>query len=725
MIGALLRRSWLVLAALAGGTALLGIQALRLPFDMSLSRLYSGAGPERDAYERFRSDFGSDDALLYAAFPSPETFHPETLERLEDLQVRLGRLRAVRSTFSVADALELYGGFLVDPQAEVSASPLFRGALFSADGRTGALWIELVPDLAGTEGRRAALESVRAELARTPGMEFQLSGLAVVENEYVELTKRDLSTFMPIASAIFLLLLALAFRSAAGAILPLLAVAVAIVWTLGAMRIAGLSMGLLTSLVPNLILVLGISDGVHLLSRHREEAEGGVGKREALARTLRIMAPACFLTSFTTAAGFASLVTTPVPAIREFGLAAAGGIFVAFGVTIALLGSALDRLPPPRRAAAEAFSSRFWDRLLGAIGRANERRAGILCLAALAAAGVSGAGLLRIRRESSWLHDLRADHPVHRAHRFFEERLSGVFTLDLRLDGPVGTLDGLRRMEEFQGEIARLGVSAVGFPDLVKEVTFGRPRRLPGTDEEYRGCLSRLQALSARRDPAVRLADASMGSCRIIVRMSGMTSRAIAALATQIEALALKHRGHFRLTVTGKTWLAKRAMDRVMDSMLSTLGLAAVVIFGSMAILFRSTAVGILSVVPNVLPMLITAGFMGWAGIDLNFSTVTVFAISLGISVDTTIHYLSRLRLEIARDPEPAGAMRRAVRGAGGPMIVGTTLLVAGFGAILTSNFVFTFHFGLLGGVALASTLLCDLFVTPMLFVAFKPRLRA
>jgi predicted RND superfamily exporter protein len=120
--------------------------------------------------------------------------------------------------------------------------------------------------------------------------------------------------------------------------------------------------------------------------------------------------------------------------------------------------------------------------------------------------------------------------------------------------------------------------------------------------------------------------------------------------------------------------------------------------------------------------MVFTAGLMGWAGIDLNFSTVTVFSISLGIAVDTTIHYLSRLRVELRRDPDPTVAMHRAVRGAGGPMIFGTLLLVLGFGAILTSNFRFTFHFGLLGGFALIAALLCDLFVTPTLFRAFGSR---
>ena len=177
--------------------------------------------------------------------------------------------------------------------------------------------------------------------------------------------------------------------------------------------------------------------------------------------------------------------------------------------------------------------------------------------------------------------------------------------------------------------------------------------------------------------------------------------------------------------LTGKTWLAKQAMGRVVKNMLLSLGVATIVIFGSMTLLFRSWTIGIVSIAPNVLPIIFTAGFMGWLGIDLNFSTVTIFSIALGIAVDSTIHYLSRLRVELSQDPEPAGAMRRAVKGAGAPMIFTTMMLLVGFGAILTSNFTFTFNFGLLGGFAVLTALLCDLFVAPVLFMLFRPGRRS
>jgi predicted RND superfamily exporter protein len=125
-----------------------------------------------------------------------------------------------------------------------------------------------------------------------------------------------------------------------------------------------------------------------------------------------------------------------------------------------------------------------------------------------------------------------------------------------------------------------------------------------------------------------------------------------------------------------------------------------------------------------MLPMVVTGGAMGWLGIPLSFSSVTIFSVALGIAVDTTIHYLARLRLEVAVDHDHTKAMYRALRGAGRPMIFATILLVLGFGSILTSNFKFTFNFGLLGGIAIITALLGDLFVAPSLFLTFKPKVR-
>ncbi len=730
----LLRRPGVILAAVAGLVAFLGWHAFRIRFDFTIDNLFQSRGSERAEYERFRQDFGGDDRMLYVAFAVPDAFDPVTLAVQDRLRSRLGGIRGVRSVLGLRDALDFYRGLPVDAGREVASSPLFRGTLFSEDGRTSCLGIRLADEAESVEERRRIIGEIETVLRSTEGVEFHLTGLPTIENEYIELTRRDLVTFMPIAGGVFLILLTLFFRSVAGVLIPPATVAVSILCALGLMSLRGMSLGLLSSLIPNLILILGISDAVHILARYQEELTTEPDRRRALERTLSLMVAACFLTSFTTAAGFASLATVDVPAIREFGWVTAAGIMTTYLLTILLVPSVLNRLPRFPGRAPGARLHRVMNRLLGWIADVDDRHAAKVGLVTLLLVVAATFGMARLQRDSSWLHDFRRDNPVYRAHAFFEERLGGAFSVDLVLSGPVRDPAWLKKAEVFQAEVSRWGRlegarvgHAVGFVDFIKEINRARqgflaPRALPGTAAETESCLRLYAAAEKKGGGFPRMADVPLSSCRVMLRMKGVTSRMLDAFRRDLEEMRRRQGDGFSVEMTGKTWLAKRTMDGVVGNVLSSIGLAAAVIFGSMVVLFRSLKVGVAAILPNALPILFTAGLMGWLGIDLNFSTVTVFSISLGIAVDTTIHYLARLRLEIGKDGDPRGAMRRAVRGAGGAMILSTALLVFGFGAILTSNFVFTFHFGLLGGFALVTALLCDLFVTPVLFRFFGPR---
>lgn len=771
-----LRFSKIILVALVGITIFLAIRATRVKFDFSVESLFRSGSKERGEYEWFRKNFGSDDSVIFVAYKAPDVLGPAMQEYAGHLTGRLTRVSGVHAVFSVKDAFDFYRkyeefipradrdayrAFLRD---EMTTNPLFRGNVISADGRTTCLWVVIKPEM-DTEDKRAGLfEEVRRilrEEEKDSGLRFFAAGIPVIEHEYVVLTKRDILTFMPLAVAVFFLLLCIYFRNVMGTFLPLATVGMAVVWTVGLMQIFGLTISILSSIIPNLILIVGIADSIHILSRYQEEGKLVADKREALARTIVVMVPACFLTSFTTAVGFASLATTNVYIVQEFGVVTAVGIMIAYSVTIHFLPSSLDNLPPFRSRVLDAFGRQFSDRMMDRIAYVSEKRRWCTFVVTAVLLALSVAGILRIGRESSWFEDIRSDNAVYQAHDFFDANLTPVITLDLilrtdRTDG-VHDLEALRQAERFQQAIEgwkhpnRAGVEVtqvLSYTDLLKEINrarlirsfvLGNPlrppkfeeirekakdpslRRLPHTPAELKACLELYASFTKGHDLVARLTDDPFTASRVSVRVRGMSSVVMEDFIRFVREEHAKHAPSLRLMPTGKTWLAKRAMDSVITNMISSLGLAAVVIFGSMTILFRSLKVGLLSVIPNMLPMVFTAGMMGWLGIQLTFSTVTIFSVALGIAVDTTIHYLTRLRLEVPVDGDHTAAMYRTLRGAGRPMIFSTLLLILGFGSILTSSFKFTFHFGLLGGIAILTALLCDLFVTPAIMLSFKP----
>lgn len=698
------------------------------------------------AFREFTGRFGNDDASVFAVFEVTDVLEPRTLERVDRLARELAAVPGVRKTYSPAEIAQALVTLRIPAEKvrkAVLESPLFRAVSISPDGRVSVVQIELSPDVASDRARAAVMAGIRPLLdvaARDLGTTFHLAGIPIVEQEYVRLTKRDLMTFMPISIGVFVLLLSVYFRNFIGTTLPLAVVAAAIVWTLGGLTLADRPLGVLTCIVPNLILIIGLSDSIHMLSRYQEELGIAADKRTALARMLGMMIVPCFLTSFTTAAGFASLVVTPVPVVIEFGVVTAIGVMLAYAATLSIVPGAMDVAPPLRPRIGRALDGAA-DRVLGVIATINDRGRWVLLAAWAVVIGVCIWGTTMIQRNADWLQDIRAQTEVTRAHTFVEEKLTSVFSVDLELSAKdVRDPAVLAEIDAFEHTL-RGYVSAsrpstrvtavVGAADLAREAVYlratanplsfllGAERRLPGTRAEVDSAIELAGRSEASREVLGRLISDDFTHARISVRLANLDARELERFGAWIAGLKAER---FAVTITGKSWLAKNALDGVVDNMLSSLFLAAAIIFGSMGLLFRSLRVGLVSVIPNVIPLLVTSALMGFLGIELNFTTVTVFSVSLGLAVDNTIHYLARHRMEAALDRDAVAAMRRAIRGAGRPMIFSTMLLILGFAAILTSNFRFTFHFGLLGSATILSALLADLFLTPVLMILVRPR---
>jgi len=751
--------------------------------------LFQTGSQERQDYDWFQKNFGSDDEVVFVAYKAPNVLGKEMRDYADHLSQRLSVVSGISGVFGIKDAYDFGWSYLEkEPgtsqlkeqliRKELRSNPLFQGNVISADGRTTSLWLVFSSSVKSGEDRAAVLVSVQEVLDQEEsesGLKFYIAGIPVIEHEYVVLTKRDLLTFLPLAVAVFFLLLCMYFRNVMGTFLPLATVGIAMLWTVGLMSLFGLKISVLSSIVPILILIIGIADAVHLLSRYREDAQKYENKREALAHTMLTMVAACFLTTFTTAIGFAALLTTDLYIVQEFGVLTAVGIMIAYVVAIEFLPSVLDNVPRFRGRIADNFSEELSDRTMSGIARINLRHRGVIFVVVSLVVTVSVIGILRIKNEGSWLQDIRESNPVHQSHKFFEKNLSDVVTLDIILRSPekgqINDLERLQKIEAFQEAVSSWVMpgndqvrvtQTLSYTDFLKEVNRARVikkayeeasekegfqklaafaevrkkiedpsfRKLPADKSEMQACLalyngtSEVKGIEKEYDLVARMTDKELSASRLSVRLQNATSTRIEAFIQFVRQKHAPFAEDFSVMPTGKTWLAKKAMDSVIRNMVASLGLAAIIIFISMSLLFRSIKVGLLAIVPNMLPMVVTGGAMGWIGIPLSFSSVTIFSVALGIAVDTTIHYLARLRLEVAVDHDHTKAMYRALKGAGRPMIFATILLVLGFGSILTSNFKFTFHFGLLGGIAIVTALLGDLFVAPSLFLTFKPKVR-
>lgn len=734
----LLRFSKFHLLLLAVVTGYLGSWALRVGLNFSLEQLLATEPEDLEVYRRFREHHGREDLTLYVAFRVEDVFAPETRARIRGAADLLRGLPHVASVRSIEDIIRAAGFSRLAPddvRRQVLTSPIARGLFVDAEGRTTVIVLELQEECTRQEVREPALEAVRAALAKVEGLlgvPVHLAGIPTIENEYIRLMERDLLTFMPITLGVFLILHAWYFRSVVGTLLPLAAVVAGDLWLVGGMALTGTPISVLTTIVPNLVLVIGISEGIHILSRYQEDLAALPVRREALARTMRVMLWPCFLTCFTSAVGFASLGVADNPVVREFALLSGIGIMLAYVAVVQVIPTVLDNAPPLRANRPSEVAARFSGRVLSWIARAVDRRRGLTALVTLGVLAAAGAGIPRIRENASWLQDIAADNPVYRDHEFIEQNLASIFTVELSLEaarpGGFATLETLRELEALEEKFRADPdvASVVGWSDLVREMMSltGGERRLPSSPLGLAAVQAQI-GLAVDRDLRRMVVDDRFTHARISVRATRrLEATGLVALVGRIRAMHEAAAPAFSLRPTGKSWLAKRSLDRVIHAMGSTLQLSAAVISLSMALMFGSLRTGLISMVPNFLPMVVTAGLMGYLKIDLNFTTVTVFSISLGLAVENTIQFLVRYRQEFAADGVHAAAVERTLLSVGRPMVFSTMLLILGFGAILTSNFKFTFYFGLLGGVTMLAALAADLFVLPLLLLVFKPKVR-
>lgn len=737
------RRPWPVLLLVAGVTAWLGFWVSRARVDFSIESLFLSKDAEVREYDEFQEQYGREDSSIYVVVESPDVFAPAALGILDKLTTRLGTRPEVSRAFSVSSFLRVSRRKAVpadDAEAaawrrEVLSSPILAGNLVGRDGTTAVVLLEMSTAIEQARVRGEVIAWIRQVVAEeTDGAVTRVAfaGIPVIEQEYAKLIENDQSKFTPLAIGMFMVLLFLYFRTLGGVILPLATVMLAAGWAVGILTMEGRPLGVLTNLVPTLVLVIGIGDSIHILSRYSEELHANPEKRVALATAFRAMLVPCLQTSATTAVGFLTLMTTTLYGVQEFGLYCAIGVMLAYVASMSFLPGmlALMRPLPSDRGFASAIGR--GGRFLEGIARINDRRRWWVLAAGGACIVATGIGISRVEIRMSWFQDLDVSNPVARDTQFIEERLTGTFTVEMVVDAGkdgafldperLATLSGFAEFARGQGHVSH----AMSIADLLMEAKHvaqggnaGR-RSLPASRQEAQLLVGGMKLVGKQwADWLPRWIDDGFRRARVSVRVANVDSVVMGQLIQTLQVEAARAMPGTTVLVTGRSYMAGRTMRRVVDNCLSSTGLALGLIFLLMWIEFRSLTVGFLSMIPNIIPVAMTGGLLGFAGIWLNFSTITIFSISLGIAVDNTIHYLARYKEEMAKDRDPVKAMTRVLTTSGRAMIFGTVVLVGGFGAIITSNFVFTRNFALLGGITMISALLADLFLTPTLLLVF------
>jgi hypothetical protein len=472
-----------------------------------------------------------------------------------------------------------------------------------------------------------------------------------------------------------------------------------------------------TGMVPSLILIIGVLDAIHLISDYQDEAAREPDRRRAVAATVRTLAWPCLLNSVTTAYGFASIMINPVPIIQRAGAVMAIAMLVTYVVVMSVVPALLCYFPPPSlppRWRTESLVGRG----LVALGEGVAARAKPLLVVMIGVTVLIGFGISRLRVESEFVRYFKDDDPVAQAGRFFDEHMGGSVGFDLIvetgktrgllsptvLSGLHQTVEELRR--DPRVSLIHSPTDALGQLRAAIDGRFGMPR----STEETAQLLLLLEGEG--RSLLDQFTAQSYAVGRVRVRTRSLPSREFLALVKQAEARA---RALTRVPVraTGQHVIMLSTADDIVDGQIMTFGLDCAGLVLIMSLAFRSFGLGLLSLIPNVVPILGGLALMAAAGISLNNVTSISASVGLGIAIDDTVHFLARYRREAALDPERA--LRHTLLAVGRPMILSTLVLSLGFATLMLSTFKNNSDTGAIASATLAIALFGDLLLLPIL----------
>jgi len=723
LLDLLFARRAAMLALLVIVSVAMALAIRTLEFSTSPETILQTADDELLDLRAHEAVFGTFERRLLLIVRSGDVFEPEVLARIDDATARVEALEIAEDVRSITRS-----GFPLPPASD----PGFRDAvlencllspfLVASDGRTAAIHADLTPAADDPAVREESIESVVAAV-RAAGLDPLVAGVPSVRRAYATHIRNDLVILPPLVALALTLLLLLAVRRIVPVIGLQASVGLAAIWTVGVLAITGGRITALTSILPALIMVVGVATGVHVIAQFREEAARGADAGAAARAAVRRMALPCGLTALTTGVGFSSLVIAGIRDVREFGVYAATGAMLAFLIGVPLVGILLS-LAPVRagRAAPLPFGGG-----LELLARVLVRRPGIGITAGLVLAVLSLFGIARLRTETFVLEDLRPGEPIHEAINVADRELGGVVGFDLVIhsDEPLLSRERMAWMSEVERRVRELPdvVSALGPATLLGEAA--RVAGHPGESAAFAPLL--LAGLEARG--GVRVSRMVLSEDRLTARIGVHPGdvgsvRADALRAETLRIARAAAPAGVSVRVAGLALFAETVLARLVREMGKSLVVAFVVIFLLMSALFRSLRVGALSMIPNFLPLLIAAGYMGLMGITVRSSIALIFAVALGLAVDDTIHVLTRYLRERRSGAGNEDAVAAAIRWTGRPVILTSAVLFVGFLTFLVSGFKATAEFGAISAVTIAAAVVGDLVTLPAMLLMWPPRVK-
>lgn len=757
----ILRNRPLVSSILILFTLFMAFEASKVKLAYENNKLTPNDDPDFLEYVKFKKEFGEDGNKMIVGFTTKDLFHAPFYSSLYQVCEQTNQINGVKEVVSPArfynlnknDELakfEIQKLPLNRPNSQEEVDSIekvfsnlgfYKNVLYQPHNKICLVVLTLDQKIIDSEKRIPMLDSIENAFevfGKKHNMEIHFSGMPYVRNEFAIMVKSELLKFTLLAVAVTALFLLIFFRSFTNIWVPLVLIGTGVVWALGIQGIIGYNITILTGIIPPLMVVIGIPNSIYLINKYHIEYKKHGNKIKALTRVISKVGPSNLLTNLTTAIGFGVFYFTNTNILTQFGVVSFFSILSISILTIVLLPIIYSVLPAPSIKQTKHIDNKVTNAFVEWTHRLIFNRKRRIYFFAFVLLVLSVFGLAKLKPLVYIVDDVPKYTKLYKDLKFFEDNFSGIMPLEIVID--CGEEDGLKDTRTLQ-RIVTLQKRLEEFPELsrafsiVDMLAFANQEWHERNPKYYR--LPNKTTLASianylpqnennREGMMGSMVDKNYRKARISLQVKDIGSEKMQILTDNIRTQLndIFPKSQFQTKITGNSYLFMIGNRYLVKSLFQSVLIAFVLIAIIMGSLFTSFKMVLVSLIPNTIPLLITAGIMGFFGVPLKPSTILVFSIAFGIAIDDTIHFLAKFRQELKVGKKSIrSVLSLTVKEMGSSLLYTSVVLFFGFIIFSFSEFQGTVSLGILTSISLFFALFANLFVLPALILSYEKRL--
>jgi hypothetical protein len=761
--GRILRNRVLFLILIGAFTVVMGFQWQNMRFTFTEANLLPDNHQVNIQYQSFLDKFGEEGNLIVVGFKDSTFFSAKNIKAWDNFVDEIKKDKAVDLTLSIEDLKtlskdtiaqkfklipfinknSLTDAYVKEKEKEFYKDlPFYEGMLFNKESGAVRFAIYMDKKIVNTSARKDFVfkhfsqEKIEA-FEKETGLDMHISGMPYIRTLNAQSIIDEIGLFVVAALLITSLLFFFFFRSVRATLISMLVVIIGVMWSFGTLGLLHYEITVLTAIIPPLIIVIGIPNCIFLINKYQQEIKIHGNKAKSLQRVISKVGNATLMTNLTTAAGFATFMFTDSKLLKEFGIVASLNIVFLFILCLLIIPIIYSYMPMPKEKHLEHLGKNYMNSFISWIENTIKNYRITVFSTAIVILVLGIIGIYQIKISGSIIEDMPKKAPFFKDILFFEKEFDGVMPLEIVIDTkkPKGAMKSvtLKRINQLQEEIEEIPelskpVSIVNLVKYAKQAYFnGNPDyyELPSSKLEEGFVMTYIKnsAENNTENLLKSYVDSTGQYARVTTFMKDIGTDKMKKIEERLqEKIAIIFpKERYNVTLTGKAFVFEKGTHYLVDNLVLSLIFAIILISLLMAYMFRSFKMIIISLLPNILPLIITAGLMGFLGIPIKPSTILVFSIAFGISVDDTIHFLAKYRQELKENNwRIKKSVYNSIRETAVSMFYTSVVLFFGFSVFTLSDFVGTIALGSLVALTLLFAMISNLVLLPALLLSLE-----